>query len=123
MNLLTATRLQELRKMNGYSQEVLAEKLGVSRQSISKWERGVSYPDITLIPDICKYLDVNEHELIESSKDENYHKMKKEAKIYSNIKNAIFYVSSISYLIAILVCFIVLWHDCQFLFFSLPSVR
>lgn len=45
MNLTTANRLQQLRKANGYSQEVLAEKLGVSRQSVSKWERGESSPE------------------------------------------------------------------------------
>lgn len=38
----TAKRLFEYRKANGYSQEELAEKIGVSRQAISKWERGVS---------------------------------------------------------------------------------
>lgn len=38
----TAKRLFEYRKAYGYSQEELAEKIGVSRQAISKWERGVS---------------------------------------------------------------------------------
>lgn len=45
MNLEIATRLSQLRKANGYSQEALAEKLGVSRQAISKWERAESSPD------------------------------------------------------------------------------
>lgn len=45
MDLKTATRLQQLRKDNGYSQDALAEKLGLSRQAISKWERGESSPD------------------------------------------------------------------------------
>ena len=34
-------KIMELRKKNGWSQEELAEKVGVSRQSISKWESGV----------------------------------------------------------------------------------
>lgn len=38
----TADRLFQYRKANGYSQEELASKIGVSRQAISKWERGVS---------------------------------------------------------------------------------
>lgn len=45
MNLEIANRLVELRKANGLSQEKLAEKLGVSRQAVSKWERGEASPD------------------------------------------------------------------------------
>ena len=45
MNIKLANRLVELRKANGLSQEALAEKLGLSRQSISKWERAEASPD------------------------------------------------------------------------------
>lgn len=45
MNLEIATRLAQLRKANGLSQEALAEKLGISRQAISKWERAEASPD------------------------------------------------------------------------------
>ena len=45
MDFITAAKLAELRKQNGYSQEALAEKLGLSRQAISKWERAESSPD------------------------------------------------------------------------------
>lgn len=45
MNIETAKRLYEYRKANGYSQEELAAKIGVSRQAISKWERSESSPD------------------------------------------------------------------------------
>ena len=38
--------LVSLRKMHGFSQDELAEKIGISRQTISKYERGVSFPDI-----------------------------------------------------------------------------
>ena len=43
MSIQFGNRLAQLRKQNGYSQESLAEKLGLSRQAISKWERGVSH--------------------------------------------------------------------------------
>ena len=39
-------RLKEIRKSNNMSQAMLAEKLGVSRQAVAKWERGESIPDI-----------------------------------------------------------------------------
>ena len=42
MNMDIADRLQELRKKAGYSQEQVAEMLGLSRQAVSKWESGVS---------------------------------------------------------------------------------
>lgn len=44
-----AKRLKQLRKQNGFSQEQLAEVLGVSRQSISKWESELSVPEIDKI--------------------------------------------------------------------------
>ena len=45
MNIKLADRLVELRKENKLSQEALAEKLGLSRQAISKWERAEASPD------------------------------------------------------------------------------
>lgn len=45
MNIEIANRLVALRKANGLSQEALAEKLGISRQAISKWERAEASPD------------------------------------------------------------------------------
>ena len=78
--------LIQLRKENNLSQNDLSEKLYISREAISKWERGVSYPDITLVPDICRVLEISEHELIASSHDVEYRKMKKDASKYNNMK-------------------------------------
>ena len=46
INMNIAERLQELRKKAGYSQEQVAEMLGISRQAISKWESGQGNPEI-----------------------------------------------------------------------------
>ena len=42
-------KIMDLRKKSGWSQEELAERLGISRQSVSKWETGESIPDIDKI--------------------------------------------------------------------------
>lgn len=54
-----ADRLQELRKAKGFSQEDLAERLNVSRQSVSKWETGSGYPETEKLLILCDILDVN----------------------------------------------------------------
>lgn len=69
MNLLTAARLQELRKMNGYSQEVLAQKLGVSRQSISKWERAEASPETDNLVALAKIYGISVDDLLNTDKD------------------------------------------------------
>ena len=43
MNMTFAEKLKSIRKQAGMSQEKLAEKLGVSRQAVTKWETGVSH--------------------------------------------------------------------------------
>ncbi len=54
-----AERLQELRKARGFSQEDLAESLNVSRQSVSKWETGLGYPETEKLLILCDILDVD----------------------------------------------------------------
>lgn len=57
-------KLIELRKKNGYSQEELAEKLGVSRQSVSKWESNNTYPETDKIVQIANLFDCSMDDLI-----------------------------------------------------------
>lgn len=64
MNIETAKRLLEYRKANGFSQEELAEKIGVSRQAISKWERSESSPDTDNLIALAKLYGVTIDELI-----------------------------------------------------------
>ena len=51
-------KLQKLRKEKGYSQEQLADLLDVSRQSVSKWESGTTYPEMDKLLSLCKIFDV-----------------------------------------------------------------
>ena len=57
------------RKELGMTQREFADKLYVTESAVSKWERGMSYPDVTLLRDICAVLDVSEHELLTASVD------------------------------------------------------
>lgn len=50
--------IKSLRKKNGMTQQDLANSLFVTHQAISKWERGESYPDISLIPELARLFDV-----------------------------------------------------------------
>ena len=73
MNL--ADNLKKIRKDNNLSQEQLAEKLGVSRQAVSKWESGISYPEMDKVIQICNIFNLNINELMnENVKDVMEHK-------------------------------------------------
>ena len=56
--------LQKLRKNKNISQEQLAEELGVSRQAVSKWESGASYPEMDKLVLLCKTFNCNLDDLI-----------------------------------------------------------
>ena len=49
-------KIQKLRKQQGLSQEALAEKVTVTRQTISKWELGQSLPDLDFIASLATFL-------------------------------------------------------------------
>lgn len=58
------SELQRLRKQKGLSQEELGEKLGVSRQTISKWENGTAYPDMLNLITISDFFGVKIDDMI-----------------------------------------------------------
>ncbi|CAM4293477.1 helix-turn-helix domain-containing protein [Erysipelothrix aquatica] len=60
--------LKYYREVNGYTQEALAEKLMISRQAISKWERGESMPDIENIIMLSDLYDISIDQLLRGSK-------------------------------------------------------
>ena len=64
MNLFTANKLTALRKHSGLSQEALAEKIGVSRQAVSKWERGEASPDTENLLSLSKIYSVSLDDLL-----------------------------------------------------------
>ena len=60
----------QLRKMAGLTQEELAEKIGVSRQSLSKWEKGESVPDLENAANIAQVLGASLDELVNYDQSE-----------------------------------------------------
>lgn len=57
-------KLPKLRKSNNLSQEQLADRLGVSRQAVSKWESGQSHPDMEKMNEMCKILNCTLEDLL-----------------------------------------------------------
>ncbi len=66
------SELQRLRKQRGLSQEELGEKLGVSRQTISKWENGSAYPDMLNLITISDFFGVKIDDMISGGKCEEH---------------------------------------------------
>ena len=67
--MILADKIIELRKKNGWSQEDLAEKLDVSRQSISKWESAQSIPDMNKILKLSEIFGVSTDFLLKDDMD------------------------------------------------------
>lgn len=141
MDLMTANRLQQLRKANGYSQDVLAEKLGISRQAVSKWERAESSPSVDNLIDLAKLYGITVDEMLNTEGDKVVIKTQKNTKndIIGKLKSLIskandfgiypelarklvkfpfFLVVTILYVV---LCFVTkLWHPLWIMFLALP---
>ena len=62
--MILADKIIDLRKKNGWSQEELAEKLGVSRQAVSKWETGAADPSTSNLLALSKIFGIPAEELL-----------------------------------------------------------
>ena len=85
--------IKEKRQAKGLSQRDLAQKLYVTESAVSKWERGVSYPDITQITPLCEALDVSEQELVTASDDERQRRMERVVETHQKVRLAWLIVS------------------------------
>ncbi len=78
--------LKRLRKEKELTQETLADFLGVTFQTISKWERCETYPDITMLPTVARFFGVSVDYLIGVDKMENMQKINEYLKLYETMK-------------------------------------
>jgi len=116
--------IREARTAKNLTQAELAEKLFIDVTAVSKWERGIHYPDISMISDICRCLGVTEHELIESSEDTEYRQMMYCSKRYLRNRKIAFWSVTGAFLLAVLICFIVeicVSHTLSWFFIVLSS--
>ena len=84
--------IKRKRKEKGLTQTELAEKLGITNQAISKWERGKNCPDISLLKDLCKILNIDINELLSGkeldkvSKEDSEDILVETVRTYTNIE-------------------------------------
>ena len=98
--------IRQKRMEAGLTQRNFADRLYVTESAVSKWERGLSYPDITLLSSICEILQVSEHELLTASEDVESRSMEKLAERYLALINRVKLIQYLLYGTALLVCFI-----------------
>ncbi len=85
MTVYLGENIKRLRRERELTQETLAQILGVTFQSVSNWERGESYPDITMLPEIAGFFKVSVDELLGINKSENEHEIVSKIAEYDNL--------------------------------------
>lgn len=85
MTICFGENLKKLRKSKDLTQEALADFLGMSFQAISKWERGDTYPDITMLPIIASFFGVTVDSLLGTNTMEKEKKINEYCEKYSRL--------------------------------------
>ena len=98
MTIYLSENIKRLRRENNLTQETLAEFLGVTFQSVSNWERGESYPDITMLPEIASFFKVSIEELLGVNKAESEEEIQKLIAEHDNLTDEKLIKKSIYYL-------------------------
>ena len=86
-----ANKIKQLRASAGLTQEQLANRLGISAQSISKWETGVTMPDITLLPALSGELGVTIDDLFDLSVNQKMQRIERRLDIEEEFSSDVFY--------------------------------
>lgn len=85
MNIYFGENLKALRLKRNLTQEALAAFFGVSFQTISKWERGDNFPDITMLPEIASFFKVSVDDLLGVNRAENEKEITDKLYEYDNL--------------------------------------
>ena len=78
--ILIGKFIAQERKRKGYTQKQLSEKLGISDKTVSKWETGNGFPEVSLLLPLCNELDITVNELLSGERvsEEDYRKKAEE---------------------------------------------
>lgn len=106
MNKSFGAFLKNKRQEKNLTQKQLAKLLVVSESAVSKWEKDVAHPDISLLPKLSEILEVSEHELITASIDEKSRAEKVQAKKWRTLSFSWSFFFYISYALTLIPCFI-----------------
>lgn len=109
----------------GLTQKELAQRLYVTESTISKWERSLSYPDISMVTAICEALGISEHEFFTACDDDQAHTQERAAAVWQGVKRSFYWICAVSYAIAILACFIcdlAIFHTLDWFWIVLTSL-
>ncbi|MCR2044103.1 helix-turn-helix domain-containing protein [Anaerosalibacter massiliensis] len=115
MNLEIAQRLTDLRKEKGCSQEELAAQLGISRQAVSKWERGEASPDTDNLILLSNIYGIGLDELLNIDRFENNSEENNKKRLvkfpYPVLATIIYLILGLSYK---------LWHPGWIVYLTVP---
>ena len=134
MDTQIAERLQKIRKEHGYSQEQLADELGISRQAVSKWERGEASPDTDNLISLARLYNISiDCLLFENSTQETKQEaeeivpaepVKAKRRYHGGITGLVagltIFLSLIAYIL--MGCVWNLWHPGWIVFFAVPVI-
>ena len=135
MNEKIGKFIAQVRNQMGFTQKELAEKIGVSDKTVSKWECGKSMPDISYLDSLCKALSINMNELISgqrltetdysSKAEENIMALMKENKRIRKstvIKNICGVILAVLALFLLLACTPYAWTDLIVYYIDFPTL-
>ncbi len=77
--------IRRKRQAAGLTQKELARRLFVTESGVSKWERDLSYPDVSLVPAICRELGISEHEFFTACDDDQAHVQARQAAVWRGV--------------------------------------
>jgi len=117
--------IRSKREGAGLTQRALAERLHVVESAVSKWERALSYPDVTLVPDICRELGITEHEFFAACDDEKAAVQSRQAALRDALLRGWKWFSTVACATALgvcLLCDLLLYHSLDWFWIILAAL-